>query len=843
MPTTKSLLLRLSITACFVGVASLPLSAQRQTVLKQIKVPHNYYFREMYLPQVTSGPSAVTWSPDGTELIYCMQGSLWRQRVGATDAVDLTSGAYDYQPDWSPDGRYVVYTSYRNDALELWVLDLTTGQAKAVVADGSVNLEPRWSPDGRRLAYVSTSFSGHWHIFVLPLDKGQAEGPAVRLTTDIDSHLPRYYYSVYDHYLSPTWSADGRALMVVSNRGHVWGSGGLWRMDARTGAELQPVHDEETTWKMRPDWSRDGKRVVYSSYVGRQWNQLWLIAAAGENPLQLTYGEFDNTEPRWSPDGRHIAYISNQGGNTSLWVLDLPGARRTKVDIRTRRYRESVGGIAITIVDAAGKRIAARVSVTGPDGRSFAPDDAWRHADDGFDRTERKYEVGYFHAEGTSRITLPAGPYTVEVSRGLEYQRAVQQVTIDANATVDLRVSLKRLIDLPAKGWYSGDLHTHMNYGGHYRNDPRHLALQARAEDVHVVENLIVNKEGRFPDISYFTGRPDPASTPSYLLVHDQEYHTSYWGHTGLLGLGDHIMLPGYAAYDNTAAASLYPTNATVHDLAAAQGGISGYVHPFESIPDPADQTAPLHDEFPVDIALGKVDYMEIVGFSDHLATAEVWYRALNAGFRIPAGAGTDFMGNFASLRGPVGLNRVFVKVNGELTHASFLTGLKAGRTIATNGPVLEFTLDGHGIGDEIRLPAGRHTLKARVTMRSIVLVEKAELICNGTVVATVPVGPNQPTSTSIDVPVDRSTWCAFRAYSPHSTYPTLDIYPFGTTSPIYIIVDGKPIRSAESARYFLAWIDRLEADAKADTRYNTEAERRIVLDQIGAARRIWAER
>jgi hypothetical protein len=54
-------------------------SGQRQPVLPQIKIPHPYYFREMYLPQATSGPNALTWSPDGSELIYSMQGTLWRQ--------------------------------------------------------------------------------------------------------------------------------------------------------------------------------------------------------------------------------------------------------------------------------------------------------------------------------------------------------------------------------------------------------------------------------------------------------------------------------------------------------------------------------------------------------------------------------------------------------------------------------------------------------------------------------------------------------------------------------------------------------------------------------------------
>src|SRR4029077_20823427 len=85
------------------AVALLPacLNAQREAVLKQVGLPHGYYWREMYVPQVTSGPSSATWSPDGTELIYSMQGSLWRQRIGSSEAQQLTTASgYDYQPDW-----------------------------------------------------------------------------------------------------------------------------------------------------------------------------------------------------------------------------------------------------------------------------------------------------------------------------------------------------------------------------------------------------------------------------------------------------------------------------------------------------------------------------------------------------------------------------------------------------------------------------------------------------------------------------------------------------------------------------------------------------------------------
>jgi hypothetical protein len=483
--------------------------------------------------------------------------------------------------------------------------------------------------------------------------------------------------------------------------------------------------------------------------------------------------------------------------------------------------------------------------VSAPSGQSFAPDDAWRYADDAFDRGTRKFEYGYFHTEGSSTLMVPQGRYTVEVSRGPEYRVSRSTITVTGSSTSQVGVTLARLVDMPHTGWYSGDLHVHMNYGGSYRNSPLHLRRQAEAEDLHVVENLIVNKEGRVPDVHYFSGGLDRVSTRSTLISHGQEYHTSYWGHTGLLGLERNLILPGYAGYVNTGAASLHPTNAAVMDLAHEQRALTGYVHPFDAYPQPRDTAKPLTHELPVDVALGKVDYYEALGFvDDYEATARVWYQLLNCGFRLPGGAGTDAMANFASLRGPVGMNRVFVKSEGPLDHRRWLAALKQGRSFASNGPLLGFWLNGDEVGSELKLSTNEHALSARVSLLSSVPVDRLEIVGNGEVVAEIPLrGDRTLASTTVSLPVTKSGWYLLRARGNGPAYPILDVYPYATTSPIYVTVGDRPIRSRADAEYFLAWIDRLEQGVLAHKDWNTEAEKNDALNTIREARKVFVER
>jgi hypothetical protein len=232
------------------------------------------------------------------------------------------------------------------------------------------------------------------------------------------------------------------------------------------------------------------------------------------------------------------------------------------------------------------------------------------------------------------------------------------------------------------------------------------------------------------------------------------------------------------------------------------------------------------------------VDYFEVVGFSDHLATSRVWYQLLNCGFRLPAGAGTDAMTNYASLRGPVGTNRVYVKSGLPIDRPQWYAALKAGKSFATNGPLLQFQVGETPIGGELSLPAGKHLVPMRVSLRSLVPLDHLEIIGNGAVVAAIPLrGDRTAADTTVTVNISKSGWYLLRAYGDKGTEPVLDIYPFGSTSPVYVTVGGKPVRSAADAAYFVRWLDRLSVDAAAHQGWNTSVERREVLDRIRLAR------
>jgi hypothetical protein len=813
--------------------------AGREPVLSQVSLPHTYYWRELYIPQQTTGPSSLAFMPSGDALVYAMAGSLWRQDLDAGPARELTRpiGATDHQPDVAPDGRSVVFARYDGKAIELWRRDFESGRELALTANGGVNLEPRVSPDGRKIVFVSSDGTGHFNLKFAELS---ATGLASEryLVAPRESKIDRYYYSTHDHFINPSWSPDGARVWYVTNTEIPWGTGKICSVAVANGAiECLDKHQVETSWAARPELGPDGKRVLFSNYHGGQWHQLWLTTTDDAAPLPLTYGEFDRRNARWSPDGKRIAYISNEDGYTSLWVQEVAGGARARLDTDSM-HTPGPGQVAVQIVprDAQGNRISARVSVLASDGRWYAPSRFWMHADDMYDRAQWPSEVRYFHCPGSMpgcTVVIPAGKTKIHVENGFRRAPVLTERDFPARQSIELQIQLQDNDLPPGFGpFVSADLHVHMNYGGQYRNTPERLLAQQDAEDLDVVYNLLVNKEERLPDIGYFRagGGTDPASA-ARMLFHAQEYHTSFWGHLSLLNLTDHVLLPDYTAYRHTAFASPWPHNGAVADLAHAQGALVGYVHIADVPIDPPNEKV-LSYELPATVAHGKVDYLEVMGFSDHHLTAGIWYRLLNLGFRLPAGAGTDAMANYASLRGPVGLVRVFLDTQGQRTPTALTGALKAGRTFVSNSALVGLMIDGKSPGDVLSR-GGRYPV--RVAMRSPVAMDHLELVQNGRVIKAFDLtGDRTRLDWSGDVDLEAG-WVLLRTFN-ESAHPwVLDVYPYATTSPLY--VGGKLPPAPDDATYFSSWMDRVIEAALARGGWNSEQEKTDTLAYLEEAR------
>ncbi len=840
--------------------------AARERVLKQVDVPHSYYWREMYIPQPLATPSAAAFAPDGRSVVYSMAGSLWRQTIGSDTAAELTHGpGYDLQPDWSSDGRWIVFVRYDKDAMELWRLDIATGRQQPLTRGGSVNLEPRFSPDTRRLLFVSTQGTGHFNLFIADVGE-QGLGNARRLIAPRTSALDRYYYSPFDHAINPSWSPDGQRVFYVGNPEVAWGSGDIWSVSVSEPDDRQRVLVDETTWAARPELSPDGKRLLYSSYQGRQWHQLWLTTPQGRSPLPLTFGDFDRRNARWSPDGSRILYISNESGNTSLWVQEMVGGRRQQVVARHRQYQRQMGTFAVRLRDEHGQPLSGRLLALAADGRYYAPEGAWLHGDDNFDRAQQPQENRYFHCHDRCSVTVPVGPLKLWAMRGFERLPVQQEISVLEQAS-EITITLRRQ-SLPARfgEFTSADLHVHMNYGGQYRQSAGGLAAQAQAEDLHVIYNLIVNKEQRIPDIGEF-------ETPvrqfgETTIYQGQEFHSSYWGHVGLLHFED-LLMPDFASYRHTALASPYPHNGIIMDLAHEQHALAGYVHPFDWVIDPEKEKTLSHT-LPVDAALGKVDYVEVVSFvDDHRATAEIWYRLLNLGLRLAAGAGTDAMTNYASLRGPVGLNRVYLATT-DRSAASLGKAIRQGNGFATNAPLLGLRVNGMGPGEALQLPLtptlspegrggksrpplplagegggeGARRVHVEAAVRSIVPLTDIELIFNGRILRRLRAGRDgRVADFTGEITIPGSGWMLLRASNDEPQTLVQDFYPYGTTNPIWIDAGVPAPAAIDEARYFVRWIDRVIESASARTDYNTERERELTLQYLREGRAVYEGR
>jgi hypothetical protein len=455
-------------------------------------------------------------------------------------------------------------------------------------------------------------------------------------------------------------------------------------------------------------------------------------------------------------------------------------------------------------------------------------------------------------------LSLPAGEFTVTVSRGPEYIEQTRRMTVSGPS--ELSVKLDRWINPSTSGYYSGDHHIHSAGCSHYENPtegvrPEDMWPQIEGEALDLASVLVWGPSYYFQK-QFFSGSDHPMSTASRLMRYDLEisgFPSSHAGHLVLLGLKDQD-------YPGTKRLEDWPTwTLPVLRWAKSQGAVVGFAHSGWGL-EVRSQDLPNYEmpgfdgiganEFIVDVTHpDTVDFIS-AGDTPYVWELNIWYHTLNAGFRTRISGETDFPCIYDD---KVGLARSYCKVDGPLTYRKWIDAVQMGRSYVSDGRshLIDFAVNGTvaGSGDsELRLPGKQQvkvTLKAAArletkpdeAMRRLRPDDKpywnlerarigetrevpVEIVVNGKRAAVRNlVADGTVQSLSFDITIDRSSWVAAR------------ILPSAHTNPLFVLVDGQPIRaSRQSAQWALDAVNQCW----------TQKARRIRPSEIDDARKAY---
>ena len=269
-----------------------------------------------------------TFSPDGKQLAFRSAragGGLFVMNL-ATRAVSKINGE-GFNPTWSPDGTEIAYGTAgitnieARAASQIWAVRLDNGARRLIVSQDSA--QPAWSPDGKHIAFFGNQANGQLDLMTIPANGGTP----VKLTTD----------AALDW--NPCWAANGKSLYFTSDRG---GNTNLWRIavDTETGQPLGAPEPFTTpaTDTYHLSVSRDGSQIAYvQRNKQRNIYTLDFDPASGtvhSTPRALTRGTGSATHPAISPDGQWLAYTTAGSPQTDLYVMrvDGTGVRRLTND-------------------------------------------------------------------------------------------------------------------------------------------------------------------------------------------------------------------------------------------------------------------------------------------------------------------------------------------------------------------------------------------------------------------------------------------------------------------------------------------------------------------------------
>lgn len=464
-----------------------------------------------------------------------------------------------------------------------------------------------------------------------------------------------------------------------------------------------------------------------------------------------------------------IAIGAPRNGTMTLCGISLSRPERAEVPAAS-------AGFSLTVLDAAtGQPVAARVGLYTPTGRMPLPSDEaavmHRYADEvrmQWLTTKAAWPLPHrsiFYIDGTYTSRVPAGTYDLVVSRGPEYRIHRGQVVVPESGA-DVTVRLDRFVDMPASGWYSGESHIHL---------PREQANDMDVWTTLAAEDLYINNLLEMGNITTTYYR-QPKWGPEGIFAHDGRFlvsgqedpRTVIRGHTMHWNTGTHV-------HDEERFFQYH----TIFERTRAAGAITGYAHFGASFNGQRGLAT--------DVPFGIVEYIEVL--QGGRINTDVWYGFLNLGYRILPVGGADY-----PYYGPTlsGVERTYVKVDGPLSPAAWYDGFRKGRVFVSNGPVVDLTVNGQGIGSELRVPRGTPLTVAALAKLNpdLDVLDRVELVVLGDVEKTVTARGKDAMSLEATVTADHSMWIAVRAYGRHQEN---QLTTLAHSAPIYVVVEDEP--------------------------------------------------
>ncbi len=251
------------------------------------------------------------FSPDGRTLCYHGLRDLWLVTIDGRPPRRLTKDdESDIEPAWSADGRYVYFSSFRGGAWAVWRVPFQGGAPRRVTQGTGAERHPSVSRDGKRMA-VST-LSARPDVMLLDL------------STRKEVRLP----GLNPGSGGPAWAPDGHSLIFNSAR--IGGRFDLWIqpiLDLRASEQPRRLTDQPGS-ATSPTFSPDGRWVAYYRVVAGQ-RDIWIVPAAGGNPVQFTDDKAADFHPAWSPDGTRLAFCSERDGTARIWMASVADGRPT----------------------------------------------------------------------------------------------------------------------------------------------------------------------------------------------------------------------------------------------------------------------------------------------------------------------------------------------------------------------------------------------------------------------------------------------------------------------------------------------------------------------------------